>query len=91
MTPDVIPPDTPSAFAQFGEIIISLALSAIGGVMWFFTRRHIDSMDKLAEKLGGLAEDVSGMRADIAAIRASQDKLESRVSRIEASHMDDDR
>ena len=82
MTPDA------SGFEHFGELLISGGLACIGWVMTTFTKRHIESMDKLTEKIGDISEDVSSMKSDISAIRSSQDKLDVRVSRLESHHLD---
>jgi polyhydroxyalkanoate synthesis regulator phasin len=70
-------------FSHLGEMLISGALAAIGWVMATFTRRHIESMDKLTSKIGSISEDVSAMKSDIGAIRSGQERLENRVSRLE--------
>lgn len=76
-------------FTHFGELLISGGLAVIGWVMAKFTSHHIESMDRLTEKIGFISQDVSSMKTDISAIRAGQDKLEIRVSRLESHHLDE--
>lgn len=71
------------AFAHLGEVLISGALAAIGWVLAIFTKRHIESMDRLAERIGSISEDVSAMKSDIGTIRSGYEKLEDRVARLE--------
>lgn len=93
MTPEIVSPDQVSAWSAFwsnlGTTLIGLGVAGITSVMWYFTRRHIESLDRLTERLGNLAEDVSAIRADNAAIRAHQATIETRLQSIERAHMDD--
>ncbi len=73
--------------ANIGSLFIGAAISGIGGVMWFFTKRHIASMDELTNKLGCLAEDVSGMRSDIRGMRDIQVDQGDRITRLEDRHL----
>lgn len=70
---------------HLGEALIAGALAAIGWVMATFTRRHIESMDKLAERLGKLADDVGDMKSDIRSLREHQTWTDERVEKLEDS------
>lgn len=95
MSPDIVSPDQVSAWSAFwsnlGTTLIGLGVAGITSVMWYFTKRHIESLDRLADRLGTLAEDVSAIRADNAAIRAHQATIEARLQTIERVHMDDNK
>lgn len=78
--------NSPDSFTiNLGEVIIGIVLSAIGWVMTTFTKRHLESMDKLAERLGTLATDVATMKSDISALRHNQESTEQRVTRLESA------
>ncbi len=93
MSPDIASPDQVSAWSAFwgnlGTTLIGLGTAGITTVMWYFTKRHIESLDKLGERLGSLAEDVSAIRADNTAIRTHQAPIETRLQAIERVHMGD--
>lgn len=95
MSPDIVSPDQVSAWSAFwsnlGSTLIGLGTAGITTIMWYFTKRHIESLDKLTERLGTLAEDVSAIRADNAAMRSHQATLEARLQTIERVHMDDNK
>lgn len=93
MSPDIVSPDQASAWSAFwsnlGSTLIGLGTAGITTILWYFTKRHIESLDKLTERLGNLAEDVAAIRADNAAMRSHQATLEARLQTVERVHMED--
>lgn len=75
-----------AAFVEhLGEAMIAAALGAIGWVMTTFTKRHIESMDKLAGRLDRMSSDVGDMKSDIRSLREHQERTDERVEKLEDS------
>lgn len=75
---------SPDAFAvNLGEALVGAMLAVVGWIMNTFTKRHLESMDKLTDRIGSVAQDVATMKADISALRHSQEVTEHRVERLE--------
>lgn len=96
MTPEVVPPDTPAGgnllvllASNLGQMFVGAAITGVGSIMWFFTKRHIASMDQLAAKFEVMSQNVSAIAVDIKGMRESHRRLEDRVSRLEDRQMDD--
>lgn len=93
MSPDIVSPDQVSAWSAFwsnlGSTLIGFGVAGITTIMWYFTKRHIESLDRLGERLGNLAEDVSAIRATNEALQTRQATLEARLQTVERVHMED--
>lgn len=75
---------------DLGGALIAMSIGAVGWIMSTFTKRHIESMDKLGErvdslsdKVGTMSADVAEMKANIGSIRDVSEKLDRRVTRLE--------
>lgn len=74
---------------QMGEFLLTAALAVIGWIMATFTKRHLQSMDRLTERLGFISADVATMKNDIGAIRVSQERLDARVTKLEDHNLNE--
>lgn len=80
--------DAPGTFlSHIGELVIGAALAAVGWVMTTFTKRHIESMDRLTEKIGLISTDVTTMKNDIRTMATQQDKMDMRITKLEDYHL----
>jgi hypothetical protein len=73
----------PISLDHAGEVAIA---ATIGMVAWFiktFTGRHIEAMDKIADKLEIVSGDVREMKADIRSLRERADYTDERISKLE--------
>jgi hypothetical protein len=68
-----------------GQYVLATVLGGIGWIMAIFTRRHIESMDKLADRIDALGGDVREMKADIRSIKDHEAAQDRRLDRIEES------
>ena len=72
-----------SPIESLGSALIAAAIGAIGWIMSKFADRHIDTLDKVASKLGDLSNDVSEIQADIRAMKEGDRVMGKRVARLE--------
>ncbi len=66
-----------------GDWLIASALGCIGWVMSTFTKRHIESMDRLAARMDRIGDDVSRMQGDIRVLVERQDQADDRLEKLE--------
>lgn len=70
-----------------GSALIAGAIAMVGWIMSTFTRRHIESMDKLSDRVTTVATDVAVMRSNLEAMAESNERRDDRISRLEESRL----
>lgn len=63
-------------FDRLGEWIIGAGLALIAWVMKTFTTQHLESMDKLTDKVDGMGRDISEMKGDIKSLTTRVERAE---------------
>lgn len=76
-------PEQSGVFASVGEWFVGAAVTFVGFVFSIFTKRHIESMDKLSSKIENLGNDVSEIKSDIRVLRQRQENVEHRIDKLE--------
>lgn len=69
-----------------GSALVAMAIGAVGWIMSTFTNRHIETLDKVASKLGDLSASVAEVQADVRSVREHDRLLGERVSRLESQY-----
>jgi hypothetical protein len=70
-------------FEHAGEIAIAAVIGVIAWIMKMATGRHIEAMDKIADKLEIVAGDVREMKSDIRTLRERADHTDDRLTQLE--------
>lgn len=68
---------------KIGEWAIVSVLGMIVWVMQKFTGKHIDSMERLTEKLDGIKADVADMKGDIKVLKEHGVRTDARLDTLE--------
>jgi len=75
--------DQPSAVINWGDKLIGGALTVMAAIMAFFSKRHIDSMDKLADRLENIADDMKDIKVEIKTLAYRADRADERLHDLE--------
>ena len=76
-------PTTAGLLGKIGEWALLAILGVIAWIMQKFTGKHIDSMEKLADKLEAVKADVSEMRGDIRVLTEHATRTDQRLDNLE--------